>query len=173
MTAHSEAPRMLQVGDPAPAFSLASDGGRTVDSAGLAGRRYVLFFYPKDATPGCTREVCAFRDDMPGFINLGVAVFGVSADRVPAHDRFVKKHGLNVPLLSDPDHGLLQAYGVWVEKSLYGRKYMGIHRSSFVVGPDGMIEMAWDKVKPDTHAAEVLDWLAEHAPAAKKTARRR
>jgi peroxiredoxin Q/BCP len=110
---------------------------------------------------------------MPGFIALGVPVFGVSADRVPAHDRFVKKHSLNFPLLSDPDHGLLQAYGVWVEKSLYGRKYFGIHRSSFVVGADGRIEQAWDKVKPDTHAAEVLAWLAERAPAGARATRKR
>jgi peroxiredoxin Q/BCP len=173
MTATSEHPADAPGRRPAPAFNLASDGGRSIDSQALAGRRYVLFFYPKDATPGCTREVCAFRDDMPGFISLGVPVFGVSADRVPAHDRFVKKHGLNFPLLSDPDHGLLQAYGVWVEKSLYGRKYFGIHRSSFVVGADGRIEKAWDKVKPDTHAAECWPGWPSTRPRAPKAARRR
>jgi len=98
---------------------------------------------------------------------------GIGDIHLAGWDRFVKKHGLNFPLLSDPDHGLLQAYGVWVEKSLYGRKYFGIHRSSFVVGADGRIEKTWDKVKPDTHAAEVLAWLSEHAPAGAKAARRR
>ena len=148
---------MLQVGDPAPAFNLASDGGRNIDSQSLAGRRYVLFFYPKDATPGCTREACAFRDDMPGFIALGVPVFGVSADRVPAHDRFVKKHSLNFPLLSDPDHGLLEDYGVWVEKSLYGRTYMGIDRATFLIDRDSRVRRVWRKVKLPGHVDAVLE----------------
>lgn len=154
---------MLKAGDAAPAFKLAADGGRSFDSDSLSGRRYVLYFYPKDNTPGCTREACGFRDAMPAFGRLGVPVFGVSADKAPAHDRFVLKHGLNFPLLADPDHELLEAYGVWVEKSLYGRKYFGVARTTFVIGADGRIEKAWDKVSPDTHAAEVRDYLAGEA----------
>ena len=124
---------LLQAGDKAPSFSLAGDSGRTVDSAKLKGKRYLLYFYPKDDTPGCTREACAFRDNLPSFDELDVPVFGVSADEPGKHDRFVRKYSLNFPLLSDPGHALLDAYGVWVEKSMYGRKYFGIQRSSFVI----------------------------------------
>jgi peroxiredoxin Q/BCP len=166
---------MLKAGDAAPSFKLAANGGRSFDSDSLMGRRYLLYFYPKDNTPGCTREACGFRDAMPGFDKLGVPVFGVSADKVPAHDRFALKHGLNFPLLADPDHELIEAYGVWVEKSLYGRKYFGVARSTFLVGADGKIEMAWEKVSPDSHAAEVREYLAGIVPkakAAKKAAAR-
>jgi peroxiredoxin Q/BCP len=161
---------MLQAGDKAPSFRLASDGGRTVDSATLKGRRHVIYFYPKDDTPGCTREACAFRDNLPAFEALAVPVFGVSADETKAHDRFVQKYSLNFPLLSDPGHQLLEAYGVWVEKSLYGRKYFGIQRSTFVIDAKGKIERVWDKVSPDSHADEVRAYLAGDAPVAKKTA---
>jgi thioredoxin-dependent peroxiredoxin len=154
---------MLQAGDAAPSFKLNATGGRPVSSEDLKGRRYLLYFYPKDNTPGCTREACGFRDAMPGFDRLGVPVYGVSADKLPAHERFALKHGLNFPLLADPDHELLEAYGVWVEKSLYGRKYFGVLRSTFLVGPDGVIEKVWDKVHPDQHAAEVRDHLAGEA----------
>ncbi len=166
---------MLKAGDAAPSFKLAANGARNFDSVGLKGQRYLLYFYPKDNTPGCTREACGFRDAMPGFDKLGVPVFGVSADKVPAHDRFALKHGLNFPLLADPDHELIEAYGVWVEKSLYGRKYFGVARSTFLVDADGHIEKVWDKVSPDSHAAEVREYLAGSAPrakAAKKAASR-
>jgi peroxiredoxin Q/BCP len=157
---------MLQAGDLAPSFSLASDGGRQVDSATLKGSRYVLYFYPKDDTPGCTREACAFRDKLPAFDKLGVPVFGVSADQAKAHDKFVNKYSLNFPLLADPEHQLLEAYGVWVEKSLYGRKYFGIQRCTFVIDAKDRIEKVWQKVSPDSHAGEVLAYLAgEAAPA--------
>ena len=156
---------MLQAGDTAPSFTLTAGGGRIVDSDGLAGREYLLYFYPKDSTPGCTREACAFRDKLPALETLGLSVFGVSADTRLAHERFAQKHDLNFPLLSDTDHQLLEAYGVWVEKSLYGRKFMGILRSSFLVGADGRIEKTWPKVNPDRHAEEVLAWLQEHASA--------
>ena len=162
----SEEFRMRQPGDAAPAFSLASDTGHIIDSAALKGQRYVLYFYPKDDTPACTKEACAFRDILPAFAKLSVPVFGVSADNERAHARFVGKYALNFPLLSDPDHELIAAYGVWIEKSLYGRKYMGIARSTFVIGGNGRIEQAWDKVKPETHAAEVLAYLRGAAPAA-------
>lgn len=168
---------MRKTGDAAPAFSLASDTGHIIDSASLEGQRYVLYFYPKDDTPGCTREACAFRDSLPGFGKLSVPVFGVSADDERAHARFVGKHSLNFPLLSDPDHELIEAYGVWVEKNLYGRKYMGILRSTFVIAGNGRIERTWDKVSPETHAAEVLAYLRGDAtpapgkrPAASKAA---
>ena len=151
---------MLKAGDKAPSFSLASDGGRTVGSATLKGRCHVIYFYPKDDTPGCTREACAFRDNLPAFGKLAVPVFGVSGDEVKAHDRFVQKYGLNFPLLADPDHKLLEAYGVWVEKSLYGRKYFGIQRSTFVVDAKGRIEKVWEKVSPDSHAEEVIAYLS-------------
>jgi peroxiredoxin Q/BCP len=163
---------MLKVGDTAPSFSLTSDGGQKVSSSSLKGRRYLLYFYPKDDTPGCTREACAFRDNLPAFDKLGVPVFGVSGDEVKAHDRFVKKYALNFPLLADPEHELLEAYGVWVEKSMYGRKYFGIQRSSFVVDAKGRIEKVWEKVSPDSHAAEVADYLAGK-PAVKKVATRK
>lgn len=151
---------MLKPGDPAPSFSLPGDAGRHVNSAQLAGGRYVLFFYPKDDTPGCTREACAFRDNLPAFEKLGVPVYGVSADTPAKHDRFAGKHSLNFPLLSDPGHELLEAYGVWIEKSLYGRKYFGIQRCTVVVNQTGVIEKSWEKVSPDSHASEVLAYLS-------------
>jgi len=160
---------LLQIGDRAPAFSLASDDGLIVSSASLKGQRYVLYFYPKDDTPGCTKEACGFRDHLPAFSKLGVPVFGVSADDEKSHAKFVKKYGLNFPLLSDPDHELIEAYGAWVEKSLYGRKYMGIQRSSFVIGGNGKLEQVWEKVSPETHAEEVMAYLGGK-PVAKKAA---
>lgn len=155
---------MLQAGDKAPSFRLASNGGGMVDSATLKGRRHVIYFYPKDDTSGCTREACAFRDNLPAFGKLGVPVFGVSGDEVKTHDKFVQKYALNFPLLADPDHTLLEAYGVWVEKSMYGRKYFGIQRSTFAVDAKGRIEKVWEKVSPDSHAEEVIAYLAGKAP---------
>ena len=159
---------MLRIGDSAPAFSLASDDGHIVSSASLKGQRYVLYFYPKDDTPGCTKEACAFRDNLPAFGKLGVPVFGLSADEEKSHAKFVKKYGLNFPLLSDPDHELLDAYGAWVEKNMYGRKYMGIQRSTFVIAANGKIEQVWEKVSPETHAEEVIAYLRGKKVAAKK-----
>ena len=158
---------MLKAGDAAPSFQLAADGARSFDSASLKGRRYLLYFYPKDNTPGCTREACGFRDAMPAIDRLGVPVFGVSADKAAAHDRFALKLGLNFPLLADPDHELLEAYGVWVEKTLYGRKYFGVLRCTYLVGADGLVEKVWEKVSPDEHAIEVRDYLAGTVPKAK------
>ena len=154
---------MLKIGDRAPNFSLASDDGSVVSSAALKGQRYVLYFYPKDDTPGCTKEACAFRDNLPKFSKLDVPVFGLSADDEKKHAKFVQKYALNFPLLSDPDHELLEAYGAWVEKNMYGRKYMGIQRSTFVINAKGKIEQVWEKVSPEKHAEEVLAWLSQAA----------
>ncbi len=159
---------MLDVGDRAPDFELPSDSAGTVSSGLIAGERYVLFFYPKDDTSGCTAEVCAVRDHRDEFAALGVRVYAVSGDPVASHQRFAKKFELNFPLLADPEHQLLDAYGVWVEKSLYGRKYFGTQRATFIVGGDGRIEHVWPKVKVPGHVEEVLARLRGEA-SVKKT----
>ena len=146
----------LQIGDPAPAFTAKTNGGQTVSLADYAGRHVVLYFYPKDDTPGCTKEACAFRDVFADFTKKGAAVLGVSADPVKAHDNFVLKFRLPFPLLADEDKRIVQAYGVWGEKTFMGRKYQGINRVTFLIGPDGRIKQIWPKVKPVEHAAEVL-----------------
>ena len=156
---------MLQVGDSIPEFALASNQGGEVSSVSLRGKRYVLYFYPHDDTPGCTVEACNFRDNRPHFTDIGVPIYGVSPDNLAAHDKFSAKFSLNFPLLADPDHKLIEAMGVWVEKTNYGRKYMGVQRSTFVVGPDGKIEKVWPKVTPDGHAQEVLEYLKSVPPA--------
>jgi peroxiredoxin Q/BCP len=149
---------MLKVGDFVPEFVLASDKGE-VKSSDLLGKRYVLYFYPKDDTSGCTVEACSFRDNLPKFESINVPVYGVSADDLKAHAKFSAKHGLNFTLLSDPDHTMIEAFGAWVEKSMYGRKYMGIQRSTFVIARNGQVEQVWEKVKPDGHAEAVYTWL--------------
>ncbi|MDQ8145248.1 MAG: thioredoxin-dependent thiol peroxidase [Gemmatimonadota bacterium] len=161
----------MTIGRKAPAFRLQDDTGAWVDSASLKGKRVVLFFYPKDMTSGCTVEACEFRDLMPRFTASNAVIYGVSPDPVASHQKFRAKERLPYGLLSDPTHALCEAYGVWVEKSLYGRKYMGVHRSTFVVGVDGTLEMAWRGVKPEGHAAEVNAWLrGEAAPVPATTA---
>lgn len=164
---------MLNVGDKAPAFSLSTDSGETISSDSLKGQRYVLYFYPKDDTSGCTVQACGIRDALSDFDSEGVKIFGVSADSVGSHQKFVKKFSLNFPLLSDPERQLIEAMGVWVEKSMYGKKYMGINRSTFVVDAGGKIEQVWPKVNVERHASELLSYLrGENAPpkTAKKTA---
>lgn len=156
----------MRIGQKAPAFRLQDDTGALVDSASLKGKRIVLFFYPKDMTSGCTVEACEFRDLMPRFTAANAVIYGVSPDPVASHQKFRTKERLSYGLLSDPTHALCEAYGVWVEKSLYGRKYMGVHRSTFVVGTDGTLEMEWRGVKPEGHAAEVNAWLRGEAVAA-------
>jgi thioredoxin-dependent peroxiredoxin len=150
---------MLAAGVAAPAFKLADQTGQIHDSKSLKGQRYVVYFYPKDDTPGCTTEACGFRDNLPAFKDLGVPLFGVSADDEKAHGKFVSKFQLNFPLLADVDKALIAAYGVWVEKSMYGKKYMGIARATFVVDAKGKVEKVFDKVKVATHAADVLAYL--------------
>jgi peroxiredoxin Q/BCP len=152
-------PRAKEVpepGDKAPAFRLTDDSGKTRTLKDFAGNTLVLYFYPKDDTPGCTQESCDFRDNLNRLSSSGAAVVGVSADSVESHRKFKVKHGLNFPLLSDPEHAALEAYGVWREKSLYGRKFMGIIRSTFVIDGKGVVRAAWPKVKVAGHVDEVL-----------------
>lgn len=146
----------LKAGDKAPKFRLATDGGGEVSSAALKGRPYVLYFYPKDDTSGCTREAIAFSAVAKKFEALGVAVIGVSKDSTASHDRFKAKHKLTIALASDPEIKTATDYGVWGEKTLYGRKYMGIERATFLVDGKGVISTVWRKVKADGHAEAVL-----------------
>ncbi|MCF3639024.1 peroxiredoxin [Rhizobium sp. TRM95111] len=146
----------LSPGALAPGFSLQRDGGTTVELVALRGRVVVLYFYPKDDTKACTEEAIDFSRLMPAFRAADAEVFGVSADPVKKHDKFVAKHGLGVPLLSDETLDMLQAYGVWVEKRMYGRAYMGIERTTVLIGRDGRIARIWPKVKVAGHAEEVL-----------------
>ena len=146
----------LKEGDLAPAFTAQTDGGRTIALADFAGRPVILYFYPRDDTPGCTKEACAFRDAYASFTAKGAVVLGVSADSVKAHDKFIKKFNLPFPLLADEDKRIVEAYGVWGEKSFLGRRYQGIHRVTFLIGGDGRIQKIWPKLKPVEHAAEVL-----------------
>lgn len=143
--------------DTAPVFTLPRDGGGEVSLSGLRGGPVVLFFYPRDDTPGCTKESIGFSQDLQAFADAGAQVFGISRDTVVKHDKFVAKHGLTVPLLSDEDGAVCAAYGVWVEKNMYGKKSMGIERSTFLIDAEGKIARVWRKVKVDGHVAEVLD----------------
>jgi thioredoxin-dependent peroxiredoxin len=153
----------LEAGDPAPEFSLATDEGGTVSSHDLAGRRYVLYFYPKDDTPGCTKQACGLRDSFHRVIATEVEVFGVSPDSVKSHAKFRDKFALPYRLLADDGHRLAEAYGVWIEKNAMGRIYFGNERTTFVVGPDGRIEHVLARVKPDEHVDQLLGALAEAA----------
>jgi len=146
----------LKEGDKAPDFSADTGGGGRASLSEFKGKNVVLYFYPKDDTPGCTKEACAFRDAYDKFRKKGAVVLGVSTDPVKSHDKFTEKFKLPFTLLSDPDKKIVQDYGVWGEKSFMGRKYMGTHRMTFLIGPDGRIKKIWPKVKPDEHAEEVL-----------------
>jgi peroxiredoxin Q/BCP len=146
----------LKIGDPAPDFAAATQGGGHVSLSDFKGRTVILYFYPRDNTPGCTREACAFRDAYAQFQTKGAVVLGVSVDSVKSHDKFVEKFSLPFPLLADESKAIVQAYGVWGEKTFMGRKHMGIHRVTFQIGPDGRIRNIWPQVKPEEHAAEVL-----------------
>ena len=152
----------LAPGDKAPAFTALAVGGdydgQRVSLASLKGKTIVLYFYPKDDTPGCTAQACGVRDAWPA-LSKRALVFGVSPDSAKKHAKFIEKHALPFPLLVDEDHALAEAFGVWVEKSLYGRKYMGVERSTFVIGPDGKLREVLRKVKPIEHAALLLELL--------------
>ena len=150
---------MLEVGTKAPAFTLLDKNGNPVSLSDFAGKRVVLYFYPRDNTPGCTRQACAFAQNYDAFKELGVEVIGVSKDSAASHEKFAAKYELPFILLSDPELTVLQAYDVWKEKKQYGKVSMGVVRSTYVIGPDGTIEKAMPKVKPDTNAADILAWL--------------
>jgi len=146
----------LQVGDKAPPFKLEADGGGEVSLSGLKGKTVVLYFYPKDDTSGCTAEAIAFSKDAKAFKQAGAVVIGVSKDSVASHDKFKKKYKLDVTLAADEDIKVAEAYGVWVEKSMYGRKYMGMERATFLIDGKGLIRNIWRKVKVPGHSADVL-----------------
>jgi thioredoxin-dependent peroxiredoxin len=146
----------LDVGDRLPSFSVPTDDGGTLSDVNLQGKTTVLYFYPKDDTPGCTQEAQAFRDALDDFTRAGVALVGVSADGIESHRKFKAKHGLNFTLASDPETKLAQAMGVWVEKSMYGKKYMGMERATFLIDRNGVISKAWRKVKVPGHVDDVL-----------------
>lgn len=150
---------MLQVGTKAPAFTLPDAQGNLISSETFAGKRWVLYFYPKDSTSGCTKQACAFAAAHGEYEALGVPVVGVSKDSQKSHQRFAEKNGLPFLLLSDPELTAIQAYDVWKEKKLYGKTSMGVVRTTYVIGPDGVIEWAGEKVKPDQNAQQILDFL--------------
>lgn len=150
---------MLEVGTKAPEFTLPDKDGNAVSLADFAGKKVVLYFYPKDNTPGCTRQACAFAGAYEEFKKINAVVIGINKDSVASHQKFAEKHGLPFILLSDPDLAAIQAYGVWQEKKLYGKVSMGVVRSTFVIDENGMIEKVMPKVKPDTNAVEILTYL--------------
>jgi len=147
----------LAIGDKAPDFDLEGDGGRRVSLSDLKGKPVVVYFYPKDDTPGCTKEAIAFTGQLAKFQKLGVTVIGLSPDTAAKHDKFIAKHNLSIRLGADTDTAVASAYGVWVEKSMYGKKYMGVDRSTFLVDGDGKIAQIWRKVKVPGHAEAVLE----------------
>ena len=146
----------LKEGDAAPDFSAAASGGGKLSLADFKGKNVILYFYPKDDTPGCTKEACAFRDAFSEFQKQGAVLLGVSPDSPASHDKFVEKFKLPFPLLADEDKKIVNAYGVWGDKSFMGRVYQGTRRVTFLIGGDGRIKKIWPKVKPEEHAAEVL-----------------
>jgi len=151
----------LAEGNKAPDFSMPATGGRTVSLDGYKGKPFILYFYPKADTPGCTREACAFQESLPDFSAAGLDVIGVSPDKMKPIEKFADKYKLTFPLASDEDHAVAEKYGTWVEKSMYGRKYMGIERSTFLIGADGKVLKAWRKVSVTGHAEEVLAAVKE------------
>ncbi|MFO0295931.1 MAG: thioredoxin-dependent thiol peroxidase [Rhodospirillales bacterium] len=146
----------LKVGDKAPDFALPGDGGKDMKLSAFKGRPVVVYFYPKDDTSGCTKEACGFNDALPDFGKVKAEIVGISRDSVASHDKFVKKYGLKFRLGADADGKVCEAYGAWVEKSMYGRKYMGIERSTFLIDAKGVIRGIWRKVKVPGHVEEIL-----------------
>ena len=147
----------VQEGDAAPDFELPASGGRSVSRGAMRGKPFVLYFYPKADTPGCTKEACAFQEALPQLGKIGIDVIGVSPDKMKPIEKFAEKYGLRFPLASDETHAVAEKFGTWVEKSMYGRKYMGIERSTFLIDKSGNIAKAWRKVSVTNHAAEVLE----------------
>jgi thioredoxin-dependent peroxiredoxin len=146
----------IDVGDKVPDITMPTDGGGKLSLAGLKGKKVVVYFYPKDDTPGCTTEACGFRDALPDFSGVDAIIVGVSKDSPGSHDKFKKKFGLNFVLSTDADGSVCNAFGTWVEKSMYGRKYMGIDRATFLVDKEGVVRNIWRKVKVNGHVDEVL-----------------
>jgi len=146
----------LQVGDPAPAFSVKDQDGKEVKLSDLKGEKVVLYFYPKDNTPTCTNQACNIRDNYGSLLKKGYKVFGVSPDSEKSHQRFIKKHNLPFPLLADTEHKMVEAYGVWGEKTLFGRSYMGVLRTTFVIDKKGIIEEIISKVESSKHTDQIL-----------------
>jgi peroxiredoxin Q/BCP len=153
----------LTDGQQAPDFSGETDAGENVSLKDFTGKHVVLYFYPKDETPGCTMEACNFRDNFEPLEAAGAVVLGVSLDSVQSHQKFRDKHHLPFTLLADPEHRIADAYGVYGQKSFLGKKYMGVDRATFLIGPDGKLEKVWAKVRPIGHAGQVLDWLRQHS----------
>lgn len=151
----------MKLGQKAPDFTTQDDSGKTVKLSDFKGKNVVLYFYPKDDTPGCTKEACNFRDGLGAIRKKGAVVLGVSADSVESHKKFKSKFDLNFPLLADTEKKIIESYGVWKEKSMYGRKYMGIERTTFIIGKDGKVTHIFPKVKVGDHVDEVLDALNE------------
>lgn len=156
----TQATATLTEGMKAPGFTMPTDDGRTVTLDDYKGRTLVLYFYPKDDTPGCTTEACTFRDNLPHFEQANAAILGVSRDSIKSHGKFRDKFALNFPLAADEDGSVCEAYGTWVEKSMYGKKYMGIDRATFLIDGDGVIRRIWRKVKVDGHNDEVKAAIA-------------
>jgi len=154
---------LIEEGKKAPAFTLNDQHGKTHTLSDYAGRAVILYFYPKDDTPGCTKESCDFRDNLSRFTKSKAAVFGLSILDVKSKKKFADKFDLNFPLLADPDHEVAEKYGVWQEKSLYGRKFMGIVRTTYLIGKDGTVARRWDNVKVDGHAEQVLEAVRQSA----------
>lgn len=152
---------MLEAGKKAPSFNLKDQTGATVKLADFAGQYVVIYFYPKDDTPGCTVEACSFRDEYAKLKKAGAVVLGVSPDDEKRHAKFIAKFTLPFTLLADTEHVMAEKYGTWAEKSMYGRKYMGVLRSTFLIAPDGKVARVWPKVKPEGHGAEVLAAIKE------------
>ena len=153
---------MLAEGTKAPLFTLDDQNGNNVSLSDFRGQKVVLYFYPKDNTPGCTKEACSIRDNMPDFSRLNVKILGVSRDSGESHRKFIEKQNLNFTLLSDPEHKVMEEYGAWGEKTLYGKKSMGVIRSTFVINEDGVIEKVYKKVNTATHGDDVRKYLEEH-----------
>lgn len=150
----------LEAGDTAPDFKLPDQDGESISLDALRGRRVVVYFYPADDTPGCTKEACQFNEALESFSKMDVDVLGISPDGADSHRRFRSKYGLGLTLLTDSDHSVMESYGAWGEKTLYGKKSIGVIRSTFVIGADGTIEKAWYNVRADGHAAKVLDTVS-------------
>ena len=150
---------MLKAGDKAPDFTLMDKDGNSVSLSDFRGKRVVVYFYPRDNTPGCTRQACAFAAAYQGFCSNDIAVIGISRDSIASHQKFAEKYSLPFILLSDPELTAIQGFGVWQEKKLYGKVSMGVVRSTFIISPEGVVEKVFPKAKPDTNAAEILEYL--------------